>query len=94
MPDIEEYKKYVGYVMSYSFTDEKTGVLGKTMLVPFVDIINHSSYNNVELTFHPKCLKLMAVKDIHKVKFKVYVTCMLCVWWWCLCVCVCVCVCV
>ncbi len=61
------YKKYVGYVMSYSFTDEKAGLLGKTMLVPFVDIINHSSYNNVKLTFHPQHLKLIAVKHISKV---------------------------
>lgn len=68
MQDIEVYKRYVGYVMSYSFTDEKAGLLGGTMLVPFVDIINHSSYNNVKLTFHPKHLKLMAIKGIHKVR--------------------------
>lgn len=76
MQDMETYKKHVGYVMSYSFTDEKAGVLGQTMLVPFVDIINHSSYNNVKLTFHPKHLKLMAVKDIHKVWWFSYFMCM------------------
>ena len=62
------YKQYVGHVMSYSFTEERAELLGQTMLVPFVDIINHSSYNNVKLTFHPKHLKLVAVKPIHKVR--------------------------
>ena len=67
MHSLEVYKRLVGYVMSYSFTEEKAGLLGRTMLVPFVDIINHSSYNNTQLTFHPDCLKLITIKHIHKV---------------------------
>lgn len=57
----------VSFVMSYSFTDESAELLGRTMMVPFVDLLNHSSRHHVELTFHPSCLKLMAVRDIQKV---------------------------
>lgn len=53
--------------MSYSFTDEAADLFGGTMMVPFVDLLNHSSQHHVELTFHPTCLKLMAVRDISKV---------------------------
>lgn len=59
--------------MSYSFTDEGAGFLGGTMMVPFVDLLNHSSCHHVELTFHPECLKLMAIRHIAKV-------CLL-MWW-------------
>lgn len=61
------YKKMAVFVMSYSFTDEAADMLGKTMMVPFVDLLNHSSHHHVELTFHPSCLKLMAVRDIQEV---------------------------
>lgn len=67
MPSCEAYKRLVAYVMSYSFTDEGAGVLGRTVMVPFVDLLNHSSLHHVELTFHPECLRLMAVRDIAKV---------------------------
>lgn len=67
LPDFGAYKELVAYVMSYSFTDEEAGLLGTTMMVPFVDLLNHSSHHHGELTFHPKCLKLMAVRNIAKV---------------------------
>ena len=67
MPDYDTYKQMVAYVMSYSFTDEEAGFLGQTMMVPFVDLLNHSSRHHVELTFHPKFLKLVAVRDISEV---------------------------
>lgn len=63
----DEYKKLVAFVMSYSFTDESAEVLGRTMMVPFVDLLNHSSRHHVELTFHPNHLTLVAVRDIEKV---------------------------
>ena len=63
----EVYKKLVAFVMSYSFTDEGAGLLGRTMMVPFVDLLNHSSQHHVELTFHPSCLKLVAVRNISEV---------------------------
>lgn len=53
--------------MAYSFTDSSAGPLDTTMMVPFVDLLNHSSEHHVELTFHPKHLKLMAVRTIAKV---------------------------
>lgn len=61
------YKKMVAFVMSYSFTDEGADLFDTTVMVPFVDLLNHSSCHHVELTFHPSCLKLMAVRDIQKV---------------------------
>ena len=58
-------------MMSYSFTDEETeDFLGRTMMVPFVDLLNHSSYHHVELTYHPSCLKLIAIRNIGKVCWK------------------------
>lgn len=53
--------------MSYSFTDNEAGGMGRTMMVPFVDILNHSSYHHVELNFDPEALKLIAVRKIEKV---------------------------
>ena len=54
--------------MSYSFSDEEeASCISHTMMVPFVDILNHHSTHNVELTFHSKYLRLVAVKNIHKV---------------------------
>lgn len=67
LPNCDVYKKLVAFVMSYSFTDEGAGLLGSTMMVPFVDLLNHSSDHHVELSFHPKCLRLMAVRNIAKV---------------------------
>ncbi len=64
---LQVYQKLVAFVMSYSFTDEESEFLGKTMMVPFVDLLNHASKHHVELTFHPNCLKLMAIRDIAEV---------------------------
>ena len=62
------FVKLSAFVMAYSFTDEEADHLGSTMMVPFVDLLNHSSTNHVELTFHPSCLQLLAVRNIHKVR--------------------------
>ena len=64
----EVFEKLTAFVMAYSFTDEGAGFLGQTMMVPFVDLLNHSSRHHVELTFHPNHLQLQAVRDIKKVK--------------------------
>lgn len=77
------YKKLVAFVMSYSFTDEAAELLERTVMVPFVDLLNHSSNHHVELTFHPKCLKLMAVRDIKKVRVFMFAKVV------CMCMCVC-----
>ncbi len=54
--------------MSYSFTDaEDSELTSSTMMVPFVDLLNHSSQHHAELTFTDKALKLMVVRDINKV---------------------------
>ncbi len=64
----EEYKKLVSLVMSYSFTDaEDDRVTSSTMMVPFVDLLNHSSQHHAELTFTAKALKLMVIRDIKQV---------------------------
>lgn len=55
-------------VMSYSFTDaEETNFLSQTMMVPFVDLLNHHSEHHVELKFAKSSLKLMVVRNINKV---------------------------
>ncbi len=75
---LELYKKLVSFVMSYSFTDPvEEDVLQRTMMVPFVDLLNHHSDHHVELNYREDCLQLLAVRDIRKV---------------CVCVCACVCV--
>ena len=69
-PSVRSYgvfERLAGFVMAYSFTDEEAGFLGATAMVPFVDLLNHSSCHHVELTFHPKHLRLQAVRHIGKV---------------------------
>lgn len=57
--------------MSYSFTDAEDDCLTRrTMMVPFVDLLNHSSHHHAELTFHRKALRLMAVRHIKKVELQ------------------------
>ena len=54
--------------MSYSFTDSaEEDILQRTVMVPFVDLLNHSSQHHVELTFGRTALRLMVVRDIKKV---------------------------
>ena len=56
--------------MSYSFTDDSTNdPLSTTMMVPFVDLLNHHDDHNAELSYHKKYLRLVAIKDIEKVLF-------------------------
>lgn len=65
MPD---YLKLVAMVMSYSFTDDaESDFLSRTMMVPFVDLLNHHSRHHVELKFAESSLWLMVVRDIRKV---------------------------
>ncbi len=69
--DYTEYKKLVSLVMSYSFTDaDDDEVISSTMMVPFVDLLNHSSQHHAELTFTDSALRLMVVRDIDKVTVK------------------------
>lgn len=61
------YHKLVSLVMSYSFTDSaEEDILQRTVMVPFVDLLNHSSQHHVELTFGRTALRLMVVRDIKK----------------------------
>jgi hypothetical protein len=65
---LSNYLKLVSMVMSYSFTDaEETKFLSQTMMVPFVDLLNHHSQHHVELKFAKSSLRLMVVRDIKKV---------------------------
>lgn len=57
----------VAFVMSYSFTDLSNDPLSQTMMVPFVDLLNHHSKHHVELSFDPTHLKLVAVRNIGEV---------------------------
>ena len=58
----------VSFVMSYSFTDDNgTDPLSVTMMVPFVDLLNHHDNHNAELSYHSNYLQLIAIKDIKKV---------------------------
>ena len=66
--NLEAFKMLSAVVMSYSFTDKKADHLGQTMMVPFVDLLNHSTKNHVELNFHSSCLQLLAVRNICKVR--------------------------
>lgn len=68
------YEQVTALVMAYSFTDAvepvKENVLSThnlTMMVPFVDLLNHHYNHHAELTFHPECLRLVAIRQIHKV---------------------------
>ena len=55
--------------MSYSFTDsaEDDDVSRQTMMVPFVDLLNHHSQHHAELRFHSSYLQLVAIRDIPQV---------------------------
>ena len=54
--------------MAYSFTDsEEKDVSTRTMMVPFVDLLNHHSHHHAELSFFPDRLELVTVRDIEKV---------------------------
>ena len=68
MQCLPNYLKLVSLVMSYSFTDSvESKFLSRTMMVPFVDLLNHSSCHHVELKFTKSSLRLMVVRDIKKV---------------------------
>ena len=65
---LQLYKDLVCFVMAYSFTDsEEAGVCGQTMMVPFVDLLNHHSVHHAELSFLPSHLELVAVRNIQQV---------------------------
>ena len=54
--------------MSYSFTDGEEGdLLQRTMMVPFVDLLNHHSLHHAELQFGEEHLELVAVRSISAV---------------------------
>lgn len=62
------FQKLVSFVMSYSFTDaEEVDIFQQTMMVPFVDLLNHHSHHHAELNFQEECLELVAVRSIGKV---------------------------
>lgn len=54
--------------MSYSFTDEfNESLLSQTVMVPFVDLLNHSTNHHAELKFGKNALKLVAIRTINSV---------------------------
>lgn len=54
--------------MSYSFTDEfNKSLLSQTVMVPFVDLLNHSTNHHAELKFGKNALKLVAIRTIKSV---------------------------
>lgn len=62
------YEQLVWFVMGYSFSDdEERDVCRRTMMVPFVDLLNHHSHHHAELSFHPDRLELVAIRRIDKV---------------------------
>ena len=68
MQSLPAYLRLVSMVMSYSFTDGAASCsLSRTMMVPFVDLLNHHSRHHVELEFTKTSLHLMVVRDIKKV---------------------------
>ena len=70
------YEKLVATVMSYSFTDDEEGdPLQRTMMVPFVDLLNHHSLHHAELNFGEDHLQLMAVRRISTVWLLPYTLC-------------------
>ena len=69
MQSLPHYTRLVSLVMSYSFTDsEERNFLSRTMMVPFVDLLNHHSRHHVELKFSKSSLRLMVVRPIKKVE--------------------------
>ena len=73
----------VAFVMAYSFTeppnldqseseDESHDVScdssNPPMMVPMADVLNHVADNNAHLDFGKESLKMVAVKDIQKVR--------------------------
>jgi hypothetical protein len=61
------YEQLVSFVMAYSFTDtEERDVCARTMMVPFVDLLNHHSHHHTELSFFPDRLELVTVRDVEK----------------------------
>ena len=65
---LELYEQLVCFVMAYSFTDaEERDVCAETMMVPFVDLLNHHSLHHTELRFHTNHLQLVAVRNIQQV---------------------------
>ena len=62
------FRQLVALVMSYSFTDaEEEDAMQRTVMVPFVDLLNHHSHHHAELSFGRKHLQLVAVRSIRKV---------------------------
>ena len=58
--------------MSYSFSDpEEEDVCRQTMMVPFVDLLNHHSSHQAELRFLSTHLQLVAVTHIPQVRLTV-----------------------
>ena len=67
-PSLQQYLDLVCLVMAYSFTDsEERDMSRQTMMVPFVDLLNHHSNHHAELSFHPSHLELVAVRNISQV---------------------------
>ncbi|CAM1320699.1 SETD6 (predicted), partial [Pycnogonum litorale] len=70
---IDLYKKLVGFVMGYSFTEPcqfknegKELVLPPPVMVPAADILNHVSQNNAKLDFGKDALDMITIKPIKK----------------------------
>ena len=60
----------MAFVMGYSFSDgEQTDPLRRTVMVPFVDLLNHHSHHHAELSFMGDRLELVAVRRIKKVYY-------------------------
>lgn len=65
---LQLYEHLVCFVMAYSFTDgDQADQCQQTMMVPFVDLLNHHSRHHVELRFQQSHLELVAVRGIRKV---------------------------
>ena len=63
--DLNLYKRMVGFVMSYSFTDHENN---ETLMVPVGDIFNHHTNNNAQLSFDDESLlRMISTKPIKKV---------------------------
>ena len=63
------YEHLVCFVMAYSFTDsEEPDQCQRTMMVPFVDLLNHHSQHHVELRFRQDHLELVTVRRIRKAR--------------------------
>ena len=64
--DLSLYKRMVGFVMSYSFTDHESN---ETLMVPVGDIFNHHTNNNAQLSFDDESLlRMISTKPIKKVQ--------------------------